>query len=62
MIESIGVEKQQILQINEALQSVKQQTSGLSIDDCRKVSVKEVRNAVIMVMDEAKARVEGFAR
>ena len=32
----------------------------MNIDDCKKVSVKEVKGAVDEMMDEAKARFEGF--
>ena len=45
-------------QINGTLQSLKQEASGLSIDDCRNISVKEVKGAFGEMMDEAKARVK----
>ena len=33
----------------------------MRIDDCKKVSVKEVKGAISETMDEAKSRLEDFA-
>ena len=48
-------------QINGTLQSLKQEASGFSIDDCRNISVKELKSAVGEMKHEAKGSLKSLA-
>ena len=61
MADSIGVDSQIVPQVSGVLKSARKEASGMSISDCKNISVKELKSAAKEKTIEAKGSLKGAA-